>query len=74
MIEPMTKQRFSMEVERAVAYGKVDYMDAILELAEKFMIDPADAAALCSPILKKKLEVECIKNKLIEGDYNPLME
>lgn len=63
----LTKKKFAMMVEDHVMNLKISYMDAILQICEDRELDPADVGKLVSPVIKDKLEAECIELRLIEG-------
>lgn len=68
----MTKKRFSNLVEDCVRKNRMDYMDAILHLCEQRGLDPSDVGKLISPVIKEKLEAECIGARLIKSDTSVL--
>lgn len=63
----LTKKKFAKIVEEHVVSLRVSYMDAILQVCEDRELDPADISKLVSPVIKDKLEAECIELRLIEG-------
>jgi hypothetical protein len=48
------------------------YMDAILKVCEDRELDPSDIGKLVSPVIKDKLEAECVELRLLEGTTNQL--
>lgn len=68
----LTKKKFAMLVEENVSKHKLSYMDAILKVCEDRELDPADISKLVSPVIKDKLEAECVQLRLIEGTTNQL--
>jgi hypothetical protein len=47
-------------------------MDAILKVCEDRELDPGEIGKLVSPVIKDKLEAECVKLRLVEGSSNQL--
>lgn len=68
----LTKKKFAMLVESNVSEFRLTYMDAILKVCSDRELDPADISKLVSPVIKDKLEAECIELRLIEGTTNQL--
>jgi hypothetical protein len=68
----LTKKKFAMLVEENVSKYNLTYMDAILKVCDDRELDPADISKLVSPVIKDKLEAECIELRLIEGTTNQL--
>lgn len=68
----LTKKKFAMLVEENVAKHRLTYMDAILKVCDDRELDPADIGKLVSPVIKDKLEAECIELRLIEGTTTQL--
>lgn len=68
----LTKKKFAMLVEENVAKHNLTYMDAILKVCDDRELDPADISKLVSPVIKDKLEAECIELRLIEGTTGQL--
>lgn len=68
----LTKKKFAMLVEENVAKHRLTYMDAILKVCDDRELDPADIGKLVSPVIKDKLEAECIQLRLIEGTTTQL--
>jgi len=54
----LNKQKFSMLIEETVLKNKISYMDAIIDVCEKNMIDLEEVRRFVSPAIKDKLEVE----------------
>jgi hypothetical protein len=59
MIDMMTKESFSLMIEKMVREGNTTYMDAICHWCEKNEVEIETAAKLISPIIKEKMTVEC---------------
>ncbi|MEK9698747.1 MAG: late promoter transcription accessory protein [Candidatus Poseidoniales archaeon] len=57
-IDFMTKTKFSKLVESIVIEKRISYMDAVLHLCEKYVIDPLDSKKYISNIIRNKIEVE----------------
>jgi hypothetical protein len=68
----LTKKKFAMLVEDNVSKHRLSYMDAILKVCDDRELDPAEIGKLVSPVIKDKLEAECIELRLIEGTTNQL--
>lgn len=68
----LTKKKFSVLVEENVLKFSLSYMDAILKICEDRELDPGEINKLISPVIKDKLEAECVKLKLVEGTTNQL--
>ena len=54
----LTKSKFSKMVENVVKTSGSSYMDAIIDVCEKNMIDLEEVRRFVSPAIKDKLEVE----------------
>lgn len=63
----ITKKQFSELVEQLVKELHIPYMEAVLMLCEKRLIDPLDVASLISGPIKDRIEAEAIASKLIQG-------
>jgi len=68
----LTKKKFAVLVEDTVLKHKLSYMDAILKVCEDRELDPGEIGKLVSPVIKDKLEAECVKLRLVEGSSNQL--
>ena len=68
----LTKKRFSTLIQETVRKKRLDYMDAILAICEERGLDPADVGKLISPVIKEKLEAECIRANLIKSETGVL--
>jgi hypothetical protein len=68
----LTKKKFAVLVEENVLNLQMTYMDAILKVCEDRELDPADIGKLVSPVIKDKLEAECVELRLLEGTTNQL--
>lgn len=64
----LTKKKFALLVEANVVNLKLTYMDAILKVCADRELDPADIGKLISPVIKDKLEAECIEMKILKGN------
>jgi len=65
MIDVMTKDKFSLIIERMVRDYKLSYMDAIVHWCEENEMEIETAAKLVSPLIKEKLTVECQNMNLL---------
>lgn len=54
----LNKQKFSMLIEETVLNDKISYMDAIIEVCEKNMIDLEEVKKFVSNSIRDKLEAE----------------
>jgi len=54
----LSRDKFSAQVEDAVAQKKLTYLDAILFICEEVKIDPEKTAQLLNMRIKDKLAVE----------------
>jgi hypothetical protein len=68
----LTKKKFSAIIETTVLAHKLSYMDAIIHVCEERELDPGEVGKLISPVIKDKLEAECIELRLIEGTTTKL--
>jgi len=68
----LTKKKFTSLIEEKVLSLKMTYMDAILTVCSDRELDPGDIAKLVSPVIKDKLEAECIEMRLLEGTTSQL--
>jgi len=68
----LTKKKFAMLVEDNVSNLSLSYMEAILMVCTDREIDPIDIKKLISPVIKDKLEAECVELRLIEGSTGQL--
>lgn len=68
----LNKKKFTVMVEENVAKYRMSYMDAILKICEDRELDPADIGKLISPVIKDKLEAECVALRLVEGSTGTL--
>lgn len=59
-VEFMTKAKFSKLVESTVRHGNLSHMEAIIELCEKYGIEPEDCKKYVSNVIKDKLEAEAM--------------
>lgn len=53
-----TGARFSSEVEELVREKKIGYMESVLELCEKYNLEPDSVARLLSKPIIEKLQIE----------------
>lgn len=58
MSEFLNKQKFSMLIEETVLKDKISYMDAIIEVCEKNLIDLEEVKKFVSNSIRDKLEAE----------------
>ena len=58
MSEFLNKQKFSMLIEETVLNDKISYMDAIIEVCEKNLIDLEEVKKFVSNSIRDKLEAE----------------
>jgi hypothetical protein len=60
---------FSLDIENIVLQHGLSYLDALMFYLEDRTIEPEVLASLVrrSPILKSKLEAECIQSNLVQG-------
>ena len=65
MIDMMTKDKFSIMIERMVRKGNLTYMDAICHWCEQNEVEIETVAKLISPIIKEKMTVECQELNLL---------
>lgn len=68
----LTRKKFSGMIEDTVVRTKLSYMDAILHLCEELTLDPLDVGRLVSPLIKDKIEMECVDLNLIKTDTGVL--
>ena len=67
-VEFMTRVKFSKLVDNLVAESRVSYMDAVLHLCEKYLIEPEDAKKYVSKVIKGKIEVEAMNLNYLKGN------
>lgn len=53
----MNSYTFSLEIEKLVKTEKIDYLEAVKQLCEKYEIDFAAVPKLITPTMKDKIEV-----------------
>lgn len=58
MSEFLNKQRFSMLIEETVVNSRLSYMDAIIDVCEKNLIDIEEVKKFISNSIRDKLEAE----------------
>ena len=63
----MTKKKFQGLVEVAVRDLRLNYLDAIIHLCEKYKLEPEDAKKYVSPVIKDKLEADAMRLRYIHG-------
>ena len=63
----LTQKEIVNQIE-AIRLRADSYMDAIITVAENNNMDVVDIAEMIGPIIKNKLEVECIRKRIIDGD------
>ena len=68
----LTKKKFAMMVQENVSKHNLSYMDAILKVCTDRELDPAEISKLVSPVIKDKLEAECIELKILKGNTGQL--
>jgi len=59
----LNPNKFSLEVEKTVKEKKLDYIDAVVHLCEKYELEFKAVAKLISPTMKDKIEVDALKRK-----------
>ena len=57
-VEFMTKAKFSKLIENTVRLSGLSHMEAIIDLCEKYGIEPEDCKKYVSTPIREKLEVE----------------
>jgi len=62
------QKRFAEEVEKIAKKKDVSYIDAVIEVCEKFGVDPASVGKLIPKNMKAKLKVEGQDLNLIPKD------
>ena len=62
-LHDMNSSSFALEIEKLVRTEKIDYLDAVCRLCEKFEIDFATVPKLITPTMKDKIEVAAIERK-----------
>ena len=55
----MTKEKFSLTIEKIVRDDKLSYIDAITWWCEENEMEVETAAKLLSPLIKEKMFVQC---------------
>jgi hypothetical protein len=59
----MTASSFALEIEKVVKEQKVDYLEAVCQLCERFEIDYSAVPKLLTPTMKDKIEMAAIDRK-----------
>ena len=62
----LSRDKFSAQVENAVAEKKLTYLDAVLHICEEVKIDPEKTAQLLNMRIKDKLAVEAQELNFLE--------
>jgi hypothetical protein len=57
---------FCLEIEKKVKYKKVNYIEAVTELANEYELDPKEVAKLITPTMKEKMEIDATKLHLLK--------
>lgn len=63
-----TGARFNSEVEEIVRKKKIGYLEAVLELCEKYNLEPDSVARLLSKPIIEKLQIEGQECHLLPRD------
>lgn len=64
----LTKEKFSKEIERLVEKGGYTYMEAILELCDKYDLEVESCKKLCSKSIIENFSAEAFKRNLIKKE------
>ena len=62
----LTPTTFALEIEKLVKYDRMDYLDAVVTLCEKFDIEFETIPKLLSKTMKERIEVSASKRKLMK--------
>lgn len=68
----LSKESLQNQVEQLVIKDEMSYSEAICEICNQRMIDPADIAKLVSRSLKSKLEAEAMNRNIIKNTTGKL--
>ncbi len=64
----ITREELRSQVDQLVFKDRLTYAEAVCDICEKLMIDPADIAKLVNGPLKIKLEAEAIHRNIIKSN------
>jgi hypothetical protein len=64
-VKILTKQEFSLEIERRVRLKSMGYLEAIIDYCDDHKIDPDEISKLVVGSLKEKLEAEAQRNNML---------
>ena len=67
----LTKQKFSILVEKRSSKKNMTHLQSILELCDEFSIDIETVSKYITPTLKKKIEIQCKSANLLQNDDTP---
>ena len=68
----MTREELTLQAEMLVHKDQMSYAEAICQLCEQRIIDPADMAKLVKGPLKLKLEAEAMNRNIIKRTTSTL--
>lgn len=61
----LTKQKFAKLVEDEVSKTSIPYLDAVIEVCEKYNVEIEEVRKYITPIIKDKLEAEAMRLNLL---------
>ena len=72
MIFEKTAKDFCKEVEEYVLKNEVEYMEAVIDLCDKYGVEPQAAAKHLTKPIKEKIQMEGVKNNMMKAESNKL--
>jgi len=64
----LTKKKMTTLVEQNVRELGMSYTDAVINICDERVIDPADIGNMISPVIRDKIEAEAIEARMLKGD------
>ena len=69
----LTKSQFAKMIESTVTANKMTYMDAVIDLCDRYGVELEEVRKFISPVIKSKLEAEAMRlNFLPRGNELPI--
>lgn len=72
MIFEKSAKDFCKEVETYVLKNEVEYTEAVIDLCDKYGVEPQAAAKHLTKPIKEKIQMEGVKNNMIRMTQNEL--
>lgn len=61
----LTKQKFAKLVEEEVNKTSIPYLDAVIEVCQKYNVEVEEVKKYITPIIKDKIEAEAMRLNLL---------